>query len=61
MKSTVKKIVAKPVEYKTISEKIRAKAIRPTVINGAIMLDPTNPSDRELWEDDKVGECCKWL
>ena len=56
MRSTVKKIVAKPVEYKTISEKIRAKAKRNTkIVNGAIMLDPNNPSDRELWFEYEVG------
>jgi len=63
MKVAVKRITAKPVTEKdavSLSERIRAKAKRNSkVVNGAIMLDPNNPSDRELWEEDEVDDSRK--
>jgi len=60
MKVAAKKITAKPITEKdtvSLSERIRAKAKRNTkIVNGAIMLDPNNPSDRELWFEDEAGE-----
>ncbi|WP_169717743.1 hypothetical protein SPSIL_052490 [Sporomusa silvacetica DSM 10669] len=58
MKAATKKIVAKPVEHKSVSSKIRAMAKRK-VVDGVIMLDPNNPSDREFWEEDEAGESYK--
>lgn len=58
MGAVVRKIVAKPVEHKSISGQIRAMAKR-NVVNGVIMLDPNNPSDREFWEEDEAGDSRK--
>jgi hypothetical protein len=61
MANTVKKIAARPAikETTTLNDKIWAMAKPAKVMNGKIILDRNDPSDREWYEDKKIGEIFK--